>query len=63
MIDLEEISEGTMQTLVGLPARGLCSIENPSTEILTEYFGEYFIASKAYRNRAERIPCSERWLR
>ena len=24
---------------------------------------EYSIASKAYRNRAERIPCSERCLR
>ena len=62
-IDLDEITEGMVQALTSLPARGLYSIENPSTETLTEYFGEYSIASKAYRNRAERIPCSERWLR
>ena len=47
-IDLDEISGGTVQALIGLPAEGLYSIENPSTEILTEYFGEYSIASKAY---------------
>ena len=37
-IDLEEITEGTIQALIGLPSRGLRSIENPCTEVLTEYF-------------------------
>ena len=46
-IDLKEISKGTMQALVGLPARGLCSIENNSTEILTKYFRKYTLSSKA----------------
>ena len=43
-IDLEEIIE---------PAGGLYSIENPSTKTLTEYFGEYSIASKAYETFGE----------
>ena len=34
-IDLEEISEGTIHTLKGLPTGGLQSIESASTEILT----------------------------
>ena len=33
--DLEEITEGTIQALIGLPIGGLRSIEIPSTEILT----------------------------
>ena len=50
-IDLEEIAEGTIHALVGLPAVGLRSIESPSTEILTEYFGEYSLSSKVYRTQ------------
>ena len=49
MIDLDKLSEGTMQARIGLPFEGLCSIENPSTKILTNYFGELSIASKAYQ--------------
>ena len=56
MIDLDEISEGTVQALVGFPARGLYSIENPSTEMLIEYFGEYSLASKAYRTQGGEDP-------
>ena len=48
MIELDEISKGIVRALIGLPVRGMCSIKNPSTEILTKYFGQYFIASKAY---------------
>lgn len=47
MIDLEEITVGTVQALVGLPVEGLYSIENPSSKILIEYFREYSITSKA----------------
>ena len=50
-IDLDEITEGTIHALIGLPAGGLRSIENPSTEILTEYFGEYSLSSKVYRTQ------------
>ena len=48
-IDLEEITEGKIHALIGLPSGGLQSIETPSTKILTEYFGEYSLSSKAYR--------------
>ena len=44
--DLEKITEGTLQALIGLPIGGVRSIENPSTKILTEYFGEYSLGSK-----------------
>ena len=56
IIGLIEISEGTVQALVGLLAGGLYSIENPSIEILTEYFGEYSLASKAYRTQGGEDP-------
>ena len=39
-IDLEEITEDVVRALIGLLEGGLYSIENPSTETLTEYFGE-----------------------
>ena len=51
MIDLEEITVGTVQALIGLPVEGLYSIENPSTGTLTRYFEEYSIVSKAYHMR------------
>ena len=50
-IDLLEITEGAVQALIGLLARGLRSIENPSNQILFEYFGEYSIRSKGYRTQ------------
>ena len=55
-IDLEEIAEGTIHALVGLPAVGLRSIESPSTEILTEYFGEYSLRNKAYKTHGGEDP-------
>ena len=59
-IDLDEITEGMVQALTSLPAGGLYSIENPSTETLTEYFGKYSIASKAYHTQASEDLCG-RW--
>ena len=50
-IDLSEITEGAVQALTGLQAGGLRSIENPSNQILFEYFGEYSLSSKAYRTQ------------
>ena len=55
-IDLEEITEGTIQALTGLPARGLRSIESPSTEIFYQYFGEYSLSNKAYRTQGREDP-------
>ena len=46
-IDLEELSKGTMQAVNGLSSGAVYSIENPSTQILTEYFGKFLIARKA----------------
>ena len=50
-IDLSEVTEGAVQALMGIKADGLRSIENPSNQILFEYFGEYSISSKAYRTQ------------
>ena len=50
-IDLSEVTEGAVQALTGIKAGGLRSIENPSNQILFEYFGEYSISSKAYRTQ------------
>ena len=50
-IDLSKVTEGAMQALTGLKAGGLRFIENPSNQILFEYFGEYSISSKAYRTQ------------
>ena len=48
-IDLSEVTEGAVQAFMGIKASGLQTIENPSNQILFEYFGEYSISSKAYR--------------
>ena len=48
-IDLSEITEGAVQALMGLKARGMQLVECPSNEILLEYFGVYSLSSKAYR--------------
>ena len=45
-----------VQALVELPGQGLYSIENPCTEILIEYFGEYSLASKEYRTQGGEDP-------
>ena len=50
-IDLSEVTEGAVQTLTGIKSDGLRSIENPSNQILFEYFSEYSISSKAYRTQ------------
>ena len=50
-IDLEEITEESICALIGLLEGGLYSIENPSPEMLTKFFGEYSLASKAYRTQ------------
>ena len=50
-IDLSEVTEGAVQALTGIKAGGLQTIENPSSQILFEYFGEYSISSKAYRTQ------------
>ena len=50
-IDLSEITEGAVQALTGLLAGGIRSIENPSNQILFEYFGEYPLSNKAYRTQ------------
>ena len=47
-IDVEGISEGTILAAIEFPSEGLQAIENPTTKILDEYFGEYSIVSKAY---------------
>ena len=50
-IDLEVITEEAIRALIGLPEGGIYSIENPSPETLTKFFGEYSLASKAYRTQ------------
>ena len=55
-IDLEEITEGTIQALTRLQAGGLQSVESPSTETLIQYFGEYSLSSKAYRTQGGEDP-------
>ena len=47
-INVEEIMENAIRALIGLPEGGIYSIENPSLEMLTKFFGEYSLASKAY---------------
>ena len=50
-IDLSKIMEGTILTVTGLQAGGLQSVEIPSNKIMSEYFGEYSLNSKAYRTQ------------
>ena len=47
-IDLDGLSKVTVQAAIELPSGGLYSIENHSTQILTEYLGKFSIANKAY---------------
>ena len=39
-----------------MPSGGLYSIEDPSIKLLTKYFGEYSIGSKAYRTQGKEDP-------
>ena len=50
-IDLTEVTEGAVQALTGIKVGGLRTIENPSNQILFEYFREYSISSNAYRTQ------------
>ena len=50
-IDVDGISEEIIQAAIELPSGCIQSIENPSTEILDEYFDEFSIMSKAYRTQ------------
>ena len=40
----------------GFPAGGLYSIENPSIEVLTDYFGGYSLDSKTHRTQGGEDP-------
>ena len=53
-IDLEEITEEAIRALIGWLEGGLYSIENPSPETLSKFFGEYSLASKAYRTQGDK---------
>ena len=50
-VDLSEVTEGAVQALTGISEGGLQTIELPSSQILSEYFGEYSLSSKAYRTQ------------
>ena len=50
-IDTEVITEEAIRAMTGLPEGGIYSIDNPSPELLTRYFGEYSLGSKAYRTQ------------
>ena len=47
-IETEVIIEEAIHTLTGLPEGGIYSIDNPSPEKLTKFFGEYSLGSKVY---------------
>ena len=47
-IDIEVITEEAIRALIALPEGGIYSIESPSRETLTKFFGEYSLGSKAY---------------
>ena len=55
-IDTEVITEEAIRALIGLPEGGIYSIENPSPETLTKFFGEYSLASKAHRTQGGEDP-------
>ena len=50
-IDTELITEEAIRALIGLPEGGIFTIDNPTPEQLRKYFGEYSLASKAYRTQ------------
>ena len=50
-IDTELITEEAIRALTGLPEGGIFTIDNPTPEQLTKYFGEYSLARKAYRTQ------------
>ena len=50
-IDTELITEEAIRALTGLPEGGIYTIDNPTSERLIKYFGEYSLASKGYRTQ------------
>ena len=50
-IDTEVITEEAIRALTGLPEGGIYTIDNPTSEQLIKYFGEYSLASKGYRTQ------------
>ena len=50
-IDTEVITEEAVRALTGLPEGGIFQIDNPTSEQLIKYFGEYSLASKGYRTQ------------
>ena len=53
-IDTEFITKEAIHALTGLPEGGIFTIDNPTPEQLKKYFGEYSLASKAYRTQGRR---------
>ena len=50
-IDMVLITDEAIRALIGLPEGGIFTTENPTLEQLRKYFGEYSLASKAYRTQ------------
>ena len=50
-IDTELITEEAIRALIGLLEGGIFTIDNPTPKQLRNYFGEYSLASKAYRTQ------------
>ena len=50
-VDTEVITEEEIRALTGLPEGGIFTIDNPTTEQLKKYFGEYSVGNKAYRTQ------------
>ena len=55
-IDTELITEEAIHALIGLPEGGIFTIDNPTPAQLRKYFGEYSLASKAYRTQGGEDP-------
>ena len=52
----EVITEEAIRALTGLPEGGIFQIDNPTSEQLTRYFGEYSVAGKGYRTQGGEDP-------
>ena len=50
-IGTEVITEEAIRALTGLLEGSIFTIDNPTPEQLTKYFGEYSLARKAYRTQ------------
>ena len=52
-VDTEVITEEAIRALTGLPEGGIFTIDNPTTEQLKKYFGEYSVGNKAFRTQGD----------